>query len=427
MPPTIFPTGVTINLPDQACDTLVLYDGRDSHSYLIDAAGDIVQRWGYKGFPSELISPDLVGGRKGHIFVQKEDALFGNETLLELDWEGRIVWQWGKMAPSGKASQAWDQARLPSGNTLVLSIRRHAPRHLGGLRIDDQAIYEVAPDGQIIWSWLASDHFEQLGFDAEKIAFLLRKGMPGRPSFLEINNMDPLGINRHYDAGDARFAPENIMIDSRCGNVVAIIEKSTGKIAWRLGPEFPPAHDYSKKTFSGRIPRPLDSISGQHDAHMIPRDLQGAGNLLLFDNKGAAGVPPFYSEFLTGSRVIEIDPLTNEIVWQYDASSSGRDYWTFHSCFISSARRLPNGNTLICEGMYGRIFQVMKTGEIVWEFINPHYGPFVTHGVPTGGMKSNWIFRAQPVPHDWVPERPRNPPRRAYPRDVSTYRVTADS
>ena len=33
MPPTIYPTGVTIYFPDQAHPTLVLFDGRDGRSH----------------------------------------------------------------------------------------------------------------------------------------------------------------------------------------------------------------------------------------------------------------------------------------------------------------------------------------------------------------------------------------------------------
>jgi hypothetical protein len=47
--------------------------------------------------------------------------------------------------------------------------------------------------------------------------------------------------------------------------------------------------------------------------------------------------------------------------------------WGFYSSFISSARRLPNGNTLIDEGMNGRIFQVTNKGEIAWEYISPYF------------------------------------------------------
>jgi hypothetical protein len=102
--------------------------------------------------------------------------------------------------------------------------------------------------------------------------------------------------------------------------------------------------------------------------------------------------------------VLEINPTTKEIVWQYDASSSGKPFWSFFSSFISSARRLPNGNTLICEGMYGRLFQVNAQGEIVWEYVNPHFGEWADHDTDSGGNLTNWIYRAQPVPYDWVPK-----------------------
>jgi hypothetical protein len=45
------------------------------------------------------------------------------------------------------------------------------------------------------------------------------------------------------------------------------------------------------------------------------------------------------------SRVIEVNPATNEIVWKYqDADAQG-----FYGDRISNAQRLPNGNTLIIE------------------------------------------------------------------------------
>jgi len=57
--------------------------------------------------------------------------------------------------------------------------------------------------------------------------------------------------------------------------------------------------------------------------------------------------------------------VKKEIVWQYTGESSGRPVWSFFSSFVSSAQRLPNGNTLIDEGMNGRIFQITRDGDIV--------------------------------------------------------------
>ena len=120
----------------------------------------------------------------------------------------------------------------------------------------------------------------------------------------------------------------------------------------------------------------------------------------MFDNQGEAGYPPQPLAVLPGSRVLEIDPVKKEIVWQCTGTDSARPPWTFYSAFISSARRLPNGNSLIDEGMNGRFFQVTPQGEIVWEYVSPYFAPS-----PLGGkaVLSNYVYRAQPVPYDWAP------------------------
>ncbi|HHN2191827.1 TPA: aryl-sulfate sulfotransferase, partial [Pseudomonas aeruginosa] len=164
---------------------------------------------------------------------------------------------------------------------------------------------------------------------------------------------------------------------------------------WRLGPNLPPIDPKSAR----KLPRPVDQISGQHDAHLIPEGLPGAGNLLVFDNQGDAGYPSVQRGLVSGSRVLEIDPLKKQIVWQYTAEDSQQPGWAFYSAFISSARRLPNGNTLIDEGQNGRFFQVTPGGEIVWEYVSPYFGK-----APRGDARSNWVYRALPVAYAWVPE-----------------------
>jgi hypothetical protein len=82
---------------------------------------------------------------------------------------------------------------------------------------------------------------------------------------------------------------------------------------------------------------------------------------------------------LTGCR----DNLTTkQIVWKYQEK---REYNS--SAAVSNAQRLPNGNTLICEGDFGRLFEVTRDGELVWEFVNPYFGEG-----PTG--INNRVFRA---------------------------------
>jgi hypothetical protein len=105
-----------------------------------------------------------------------------------------------------------------------------------------------------------------------------------------------------------------------------------------------------------------------------------------------------------GSRVIEIEPIEKTIVWEYSARASGQADWQFYSPFISSAERLPNGNTLIDEGINGRFFQVTREGDIVWEYISPVKGAAPVPPLPGRPQPtSNYAYRAQAVPYDWVP------------------------
>ncbi len=64
------------------------------------------------------------------------------------------------------------------------------------------------------------------------------------------------------------------------------------------------------------------------------------------------------------SRVLEINPVTLELVWSYTNPR-------FFSTNISGAQRLPNGNTLITAGAGGRMFEVTTEGTIVWEYMYP--------------------------------------------------------
>ena len=84
------------------------------------------------------------------------------------------------------------------------------------------------------------------------------------------------------------------------------------------------------------------------------------------------------------SRVVEIDPDSGEIVWEFKGSPGPQ----FFSGHISGASRLDSGNVLVCEGTSGRLFEVTPDKEVVWEWINP----FVNTN--SRGEPSTSIYRA---------------------------------
>ena len=427
--PTVFPTGTTIYNPTKAYPCYVLFSAPDGKTHLIDLDGNSIHEWPYPGFPSDLLSPEITGGKKGHVLVQLENGdgdwggIFNNKTIAELDWEGNVAWQWGKEAPGGAVSQNHDIARLSNGNTLLIATIKHKIPALSSIKdIEDQAIYEVNPKGEIVWKWLASDHLDEFGLTATGRAYLkrnLNEGVGVSTGFLTINDMKPVGPNHWFESGDLRFNPDNIIFDSREGNFIGIINKKSSKLVWRLGPDYP--EDLAnRRLLDDHVPRQIDQISGQHDVQIIPEGLPGAGNLLVFDNQGEGGFPPATLGMFSASRVIEVDPVKKLILWQYTSTESDRPVWAFSSSFISSARRLPNGNTLIDEGMTGRFFQVTPKGEVVWEYLNPYFGELKFRG---HNAYTNWCYRAEPVPFSWVPDGTPHSEAAVVPPDITTFRV----
>jgi len=128
------------------------------------------------------------------------------------------------------------------------------------------------------------------------------------------------------------------------------------------------------------------------------------GNILLFDN-GAhrEGFAPNYS------RAVEVNPSTNKIVWEYKSDPPS----DFYSAIMGGCQRLPNGNTLICEALMGRVFEVTYEGEMVWEYILPSYH----FGETPGEYYSEWLntlFRAHRYAPDYAGLKGRDLERKKF-------------
>lgn len=427
--PSVFPTGVTIYNKALAYNTDVIFSplgdplpGHTRNTYLINMDGKIVHQWPYSGFPPKMVDPAFFGDQKGVIGVQisylapdskiAEADVVPNQWSHFLDkefgyvgWNGKILWKWGDKAPDGVALQHHDWDLLKNGNTIILANLKHVVPGFGKKPVLDDVVYEVDKEGQVIWHWSALEHIKQFGFTPAQLKLVESSRSP---DILHINDLRPLGPNQWEEKGDMRFAPDNLIFSSRNANFTAIISHKTGDIVWRIGPNYPALRDGGLGP--DKLPAPIDQISGQHSAYMIPEGLPGAGDILLLDNQGEAGYPPVPLGLMSGSRVLQINPETRQITWEYNARDSGQIGFSFFTPFIGNVQRLPNGNTLIDEGVDGRIFQVTQSGEIVWEYISP----FETEGpgarIPGHPpVTSNWVYRAEAVPAAWLPDEAKAP------------------
>jgi hypothetical protein len=441
--PTIVPTGVTLYDKEKAFNGYTLYPSKKG-ALLIDMNGNEVKLWaGIDGFPNKLLPGGYVLGSSGKRSPKKgyQDQL----DLIQVDWDGHIVWKFDHTEliqdsddePRYIARQHHDYQREGSttgyyapgsapytdhGNTLILTHENLYNHEISDKQLIDDKIIEVTWEGEIVWTWRASDHFNELGFSESAKNVLFRNpGLRGElgGDWMHINCISVLGENKWYDAGDERFNPENIIFDARNANILAIISKKTGEIVWRVGPDFN----------ENEATRKLGWIIGQHHLHLIPKGLPGEGNLLIFDNGGHAGYGEPNAASVNGvdnaardySRVLEFNPQTLEIVWQYTPIEAGNTLFTdaskFYSSYISSAQRLPNGNTLITEGSDGRLIEVTREHEIVWEFVNPY-----TENI-LGKFSHNSIYRAYRVPYEWVPQLEKPNEHSVEKIDIESFRV----
>ncbi|HEY3517036.1 MAG TPA: aryl-sulfate sulfotransferase [Gammaproteobacteria bacterium] len=413
--PSVYPTGVTIYDPARTWNGYTVLSPLATQAVIvIDMNGNVVKRWddfnNSAGGPARILPGGGVISAKGARPPYQESL-----ELEQRDFSGKVVWSFNRseeieLRDAGKVWSArqhhdWQREDFPSGyyspdatpattgsNTLILTHTNHVLPAVADVMLEDDRLIEVETDGRIVWEWTAGEHIDELGFapDARAAIKAAADVNAARNSFdwLHVNSATYLGPNRWFDAGDRRFAPNNVLISSRQASLLAIVARD-GKIVWRLGPDFSATEQLKK----------IRQIIGQHHAHLIPKGLPGAGNLLVFDNGGSSGygfagpiAPNGVGAFARAtSRVLEIDPVALELKWSYAAPR-------FFSTNISSAQRLPNGNTLITEGAGGRMFEVTTDGAIVWEYMNPLFA---------GQRQSNDVYRAYRLPYEWIPQLAR--------------------
>lgn len=353
---TVFPTGVTVHDPIEAWAglTLEISDLEPYHTNAPqdvrarDMDGTIVNQW-FSPIPGwnigELAKP-LDGG---HILVLLYDLNnLSERVLVEMDWDGNLLWTFDPT--STDLDLHHDFHRRTNGFTAAVSRRLRVVPSINSGQVFDDTILFINAAGAKIGEWSSADHYDQLGLSQQTKTQI--SGLTNGPhDVFHMNSIQELPANPWEASNPGAFRKGNILVSMRSLNRVFIVNVATRNISWILNV----------------------ATIGQHHASMIEPGLPGAGNILVFDNGGMAGYP---QQCRLYSRVLEIDPLTQAIVWQYDTQvgpSNSAFRHTFFSARISSAQRLPNGNTLITEGDMGRIFEVKTDGTIVWEFVKSGY------------------------------------------------------
>jgi hypothetical protein len=326
-------------------DLAKAYDGYNFYctrfsgeAFLLDMDGRAIHRWTYLDIGEIGSYSHTAMLENGDLVVLKE-----NEKLFRLNWDLQLLW-------IRELAAHHDVVQGPDGSLYVLVQEQRNHRGMG-LIFD--AIVHLTADGEEIDRWSTYDHLAEIKSALDTRSFLdtiLDNSLGGRShggegwhefkttiaarryqyDYFHINTVNFLPANLAGEE-DSRFQEGNFLVCFRNVNQIAVLERGTYRILWAWG--------------EGELERP-------HHPTMLEN-----GHILIFDNGVESG----------RSRVMELDPLTEIIVWLYRAQPPE----DFYSSGGGSAQRLPNGNTLICDTNNGRVFEVTEGGETTWVWLNP--------------------------------------------------------
>jgi hypothetical protein len=346
-------TGVTRHDPARAQQGLTLYtSGHEARADLVAMDGEVVHSWQLPfsavwDASSPVAEPqpdDFIYWRKAMVYpngdllavyVAAGDSPWGY-GLVRLDKNSQLIWKY--LGQTHHDLDVGDDGRIYA---LTHEIRHNEYGDFPQLvvpRIDDFVVV-LSPDGEELQKVSIADAL----INSPYARLLTRVVWYTKGDYLHNNGIDVIEAE---DAAALRLGafvrPGQVLLSMREIDTIALLDLEQERIVWAVrGPWL-----------------------AQHDP-----DILANGNMLLFDNLGHF-IAADGSDAEGGggrSRIIEFDPATTEIVWQY----AGTAYAPFESDVRASQERLANGNTLITEETGGRILEVTPAGEIVWEFVNP--------------------------------------------------------
>lgn len=301
-------------------------------AWLVDMDGRVVKYWEFENVTSNhsKLTPEgpLIWQGRGPGAIEE---LASNSTeLIEVDWDGNEIWRYDDKYLNH------DFICLDNGNILILrytdipeEIQKNIKGGVPGTEINGKiygiSIQEITRDKEIVWEW---KNYEHLDIDKDMSDCLDPRMVWG------------------YANSIAVFPNGDILISMRHFNTIARIDKKTGDIIWRWGPEHLLGHPHCVSVLeNGNV---LCFDNGLHRKWLKPGDALEAGTCF------------------EASRVVEVNPKTNEIVWAYMDPQH-----IMYTNICGSAQRLPNGNTLICESKKGIFYEVTSDKEVVWKYRTP--------------------------------------------------------
>ena len=422
---------------------------RSNSTYLVDMRGKLVHEWKSDATPGQSVylleDGSLLRTQEARSEHPFEGGGIGGR-VVRLAADASVLWEF-EYANDAHCLHH-DIEPLPNGNILMIAWERKTRADVlaagrdPSLQTSDEFwpdhVIEVEPTGtsggRIVWEWHVWDHLVQeydraktnygeVAGHPELVDLNYRNGGP-RESPEEIERLEALGYigggdDDEDDApDDRRRGPggpggpgggadwnhinsvaynadlDQIVLSVHNFSEIWVVDHGTttaqaaGHTGGRRGHGGDLLYRWGNPQAYGAGSSRDQQLFAQHDARWIPAGLPGAGHLLMFNNGMGRRdgqyssideiVPPLRADG-TYATASAFEP--KQAHWTYVAED--RD--EFFSSHISGAQRLPNGNTLICSGEQGRLFEVDAAGKTVWEYRNPFGGDArPRHGPPPG-------------------------------------------
>ncbi|XDF35098.1 aryl-sulfate sulfotransferase [Paracidovorax avenae] len=338
--------------------TLIAPQTAGGRVYLIDIGGAVIHEWQMPVRPGRhaVILPNGNLGYNGSHAHSPDRyppwSMWHGGDFYEVTPAGEVVWRYED--PAHHHDAQW----LPNGHLLYAACEPvpegFAEQVPGGTAHGPQetmygdVIREVNRAGERVWEWKAWEHLDPA-------AFPIHPGF-GRYHWPLVNG---LGV----------AADGTVLMSLRTTAGIIGVDKASGAVRLHLPPSL---------------------VSHQHAPVPLP-----GGHILAFDNgnfrEGA---------HVAFSRVVEIDPADQRVVWSYQDEMVN----AFYTAFMGNAQRLWNGNTHITESATGRLFEVTPAGEVVWEYILPWFAEYPDAAArKTGPGRLNSVFQTFRYPAASLP------------------------
>jgi hypothetical protein len=265
--------------PERSAPGYNLISNRDlTSAQLFDARGVVVREWKDPG-ANHWSNAELQSNGDLLVTGSEQVDTKGSNFLLRMSWDGEVVWR-------SEINAHHDAEIRPDGLVATLTFNfRRIPEIDAEHEVKDHGVALLTPDGELIeehslYDLLCGDPSQ---FKCEKVPPKTAAGV----TFIDLLHTNSLEF-MHRPELEGRhplYASSNVLVSIRHQDTIAVFDLEAGKLVWSWG---------------------RGEISGQHDATVLAN-----GNILLFDN----GVG------LDRSRILEIDPLSKEIVWEYQAEN----------------------------------------------------------------------------------------------------------